>query len=207
LKEVICYIISINTNRGDMNRKPEPDWAFKMMSLIHDNPLRQILTDPYKILKTAGLCSGQRAVEIGPGPGFFTIPAAKIVGEKGIVYAIDIHPLAIKRIQEKIRKEGITNVKAILADASQTGLPDQSVDLAFLFGIVHHIDKDLEAVLNELCRILRIGGVLSIQSSSSKRLVELVERNGFVYSRDKDRIFSSQKNRERKNSQSIEVEG
>ena len=173
-----------------MNRKPEPDWAFKMMSLIHDNPLRQILTDPYKILKTAGLCSGQRVVEVGPGPGFFTIPAAKIVGEKGIVYAIDIHPLAIKRIQEKIRKEGITNVKAILADASQTGLPDQSVDLAFLFEIVHHFDKDLEAVLNELCPIISVGGVLSIQSLSSKRLVELVERNGFVYSGDKARIFS-----------------
>ena len=173
-----------------MNRKPEPDWAFKMMSLIHDNPLRQILTDPYKILKTAGLCSGQRVVEVGPGPGFFTIPAAKIVGEKGIVYAIDIHPLAIKRIQEKIRKEGITNVKAILADASQTGLPDQSVDLAFLFGIVHHIDKDLETVLNELCRILRIGGVLSIQSSSSKRLIEVVERKGFIYSGNEGKIFS-----------------
>jgi demethylmenaquinone methyltransferase/2-methoxy-6-polyprenyl-1,4-benzoquinol methylase len=118
-----------------MNRKPEPDWAFKMMSSIHDNPLRHILTDPNKILKTAGLCSGQRVAEVGPGPGFFTIPAAKIVGEKGMVYAIDIHPLAIKRIQEKIRKEGITNVKAILADASQTGLPDQS--FAFLFGISH----------------------------------------------------------------------
>ena len=173
-----------------MNRKPEPNWAFKMMSSIHDNPLRKILTDPYRILKTAGLCSGQRVVEIGPGPGFFTIPAAKIVGEKGIVYAIDIHPLAIRRIQKKIRKEGITNIEAILADASQTGLDDQSVDLAFLFGIVHHIDKDLETVLTELCRILRIGGVLSIQSSSSKRLVEMVERNGFIHSGDKNGISS-----------------
>ena len=70
-----------------MNRKPEPKWAFKMMSLIHDNPLRRNFTDPYKTLKAAGLKPGQKVLEIGCGPGFFTIPAAKIVGEKGTGYS------------------------------------------------------------------------------------------------------------------------
>lgn len=173
-----------------MNRKPEPKWAFKMMSLIHDNPLRRNFTDPYKTLKSAGLKPGQKVLEIGCGPGFFTIPAAKIVGEKGTVYALDIHPLAMERVQEKVRKEGITNVKTILADASQTGLPDQSMDLAFLFGIVHSINEILEAVLDELYRVLKLGGILSIKThASEKKLAELLERKGFIYSENREGIF------------------
>lgn len=79
---------------------------------------------------------------------------------------------------------------------------------ASLFCLGYRIDKDLETVLNELCRILRIDGVLSIQSSSSKRLVEVVERKGFIYSGDKNGIFSfTKENREGKNSQSSEVYG
>jgi len=173
-----------------MNRKPEPGWAFRMMSLIHDNLLRRNFTDPYKPLKAAGLNPGQNVLEIGCGPGFFTIPAAKIVGEKGTVYALDIHPLAMERVQEKIRKEGITNVKTILADASQTGLPDQSMDLAFLFGIAHSINEILKAVLDELYRVLKPGGILSIKTRiSEKKLTELLEKKGFIYSENREGIF------------------
>lgn len=184
-----------------MNKKPEPNWAFKMMALIHNSPIRRIFIDPYRVLKSAGLRSGQRVMEVGCGPGFFTIPAAKIVGEKGIVYAIDIYPLAIKTVQEKIRKERMTNVKTILADASQTRLPDQSIDLAFLFGIVHRIDENLECILDELYRILKSDGIISIEKSpsSKKKLVEAVERKGYIYSGNKGGIFLfTKKNRENK---------
>jgi len=47
------------------------------MSLIHDNPLRRKCSNPYKTLEEAGLKSGQKVLEIGCGPGFFTIPTAK----------------------------------------------------------------------------------------------------------------------------------
>ena len=97
--------------------------------------------------------SGQEVLEVGCGPGFFTIPAAHIVGEEGIVYAIDTHPLAIKRVKNKIKKAGIKNIKPIFANASETGLPDQSIDLAFLFGLPY-IVGGLDRVLTELHRIL-----------------------------------------------------
>jgi ubiquinone/menaquinone biosynthesis C-methylase UbiE len=67
----------------------------------------------------------------------------------------------------------------LLADASKTGLPDESVDVAFLFGVVHAL-KDLEAVVEEMHRVLKIQGILSVQSSrlSKERLVEAMTRKG-----------------------------
>ena len=133
---------------------------------------------------------GQRVLEVGCGPGFFTIPAAKIVGEEGVVYAADVHPLAIERVKEKIEREGMKNVKPMLANASDTGLPDQSIDLAFIFGL-RYIAGGLENVIAEIHRILKPGGVLSFEKTkgSAKKLIEEVERGGFIYSGRQARIF------------------
>ncbi len=134
---------------------------FKMMSFVHET-LYSLFRDPYKALNAAGLKPGQRVLEVGCGPGFFTIPAAKIVGKKGKVYALDINPLAIERVQEKIKIEGATNIETILADAAQTDLPDQSFDLVFLFGFTRPIGQR-EKIWVELHRVLKPTGMLSIE--------------------------------------------
>jgi len=172
--------------------KKIPNFAFRIMSLIHDNPLLWKLKDPYKSLKAAGLKFGQKVLEIGCGPGFFTIPAAKIVGEKGVVYALDNHPLAIKSVQKKVKKEGRGNVETILSDAAKTELPDKSIDVTFLFGFVHHTGG-LENILSELYRVLKPEGVLSIEKTpwlSKEKLITVVEKNGFIYLRHhRKRVF------------------
>ena len=168
-----------------------PDWAFKVMSLIHDNPLQRVFRNPYKLLKAAGLKPGQKVLEIGCGPGFFTIPAAKIVGEKGVVYALDNHPLAIKRVREKVMREGIENVKTILADVTKIRLPSKSIDVIFLFGFIHHTEG-LENILSELYRVLKPDGLLSIEKTpwlSGERLIAAVEENRFIYLSRRGRVF------------------
>ena len=163
--------------------------SFRILALIHDNPIRSVFCDPYKLLRMAGLKHGQKVLEVGCGPGFFTMPAAKIVGEEGVVYAVDVHPLAIERVKEKIEREGMKNVKPMLANASDTGLPDQSIDLAFIFGL-RYIAGGLENVVVEN-RILKPGGVLSFEKTrgSAKKLIEEVEKGGFIYSGQHARIF------------------
>ncbi|KPL03177.1 MAG: hypothetical protein AMJ90_03865 [candidate division Zixibacteria bacterium SM23_73_2] len=149
---------------------------------MHDNPLLPIFRNPYKLLKAAGLKPDQKVLEVGCGPGFFTIPAAKIVGSNGLIYAVDVHPLAIKRVQSKIEKEGIKNVTTMLANASDTGLPEQSIDLSFVFGL-RYIAGGLENLLTEMHRILKPEGVLSFEKTrgSEGKLIKEVEGKGFSY--------------------------
>jgi ubiquinone/menaquinone biosynthesis C-methylase UbiE len=134
---------------------------FAIISFVHET-LYSMFRDPYQALKAAGLEPGQMVLEVGCGPGFFTIPAARIVGESGSVYALDVNPLAVKRVQQKIEKESVTNVKTILADVARTGLPDQSFDLAFVFGFAH-ARGDLEKIWLELRRLLKPEGILSLE--------------------------------------------
>jgi ubiquinone/menaquinone biosynthesis C-methylase UbiE len=153
---------------------------FSMMSFVHET-LYSLFRDPYKALNAAGLKPGQKVLEVGCGPGFFTIPAARIVGENGNVCALDINPLAVERVQQKIEQEGVTNVKTILTDAARTGLPNQSFDLIFLFGLAHPIGE-MGNILTELHRLLKPAGILSIegQLQPSKALFYPVKRQGRI---------------------------
>jgi precorrin-6B methylase 2 len=164
--------------------------AFWMISLMHDNPLLPFLKNPYRSLETAGLKHGQKVVEVGCGPGFFTIPAAKIVGEKGLIYAIDVNPRAVRRVEEKMRKYGISNIKPILGNAANSGLQDSSIDLAFIFGL-RYVAGGLSNLISEMYRILKLGGILSFEKTtgSDDKLVEEVQRAGFVKTDRKGRIF------------------
>ena len=74
--------------------------AYWTIRIMHDNPILPLVKNPYRILNTAGLKKGQQVLEVGCGPGFFTIPASRIVGEEGHVYAVDINPLAVARVKE-----------------------------------------------------------------------------------------------------------
>jgi len=76
-----------------------------------------------------------------------------------------------------------------LADAGETGLPDESCDVSFLFGVAHSF-KDVNKVLGEVHRVLKGGGSLSIQSRvSEKELLRTVTANGlFNFRRETKRI-------------------
>lgn len=158
---------------------------FRMISFVHDT-LYGLFVNPYKLLKAAGLKPRQKVLEVGCGPGFFTIPAAKIVGEKGRVYTLDVNPVAVETVRRKIEEKGLKNVEVILADASETGLPDESVDVAFLFGVIHALD-DVDAVMREMHRVLKEEGVLSVQKSwrSEKKLLDAVTKNSLFSLREK----------------------
>ena len=167
---------------------------FKMISFVHDT-LYGLFVNPYNLLNAAGLKPGQKVLEVGCGPGFFTIPAARIVGEKGRVYALDINPVAVETVRRKIKERGLKNVEVILANASKTGLPEESIDVAFLFGVIHALD-DVDAVMQEMHRVLKVRGVLSIQKSwwSEEKLLDTVTKNGlFSFKEKTSRVFKFEK--------------
>jgi ubiquinone/menaquinone biosynthesis C-methylase UbiE len=115
--------------------------------------LRQQLVD-------AGLDQGQVVLDYGCGIGSYTLPAARIVGESGMVYALDIHPLAIQTVEKRAGEEQIPNIRTIHS-GKDTGLADDSVDVILLYDVIHGI-QNKQALLQELHRVLRPDGHLSV---------------------------------------------
>ena len=117
-----------------------------------------------KFLEETGLKSGQRVLDFGCRVGHYTIPAAKIVGNNGIVYAIDTEDYALKELKQKAKAHNLTNIK-IIKTFGQTRLPlgRTAVDVILLYDVLHYLGKDKRAKLyQEVFRILRRDGLLSI---------------------------------------------
>ncbi len=124
-----------------------------------DNPLRRRYMRP--VLGRVGLCPGETALELGPGPGAFTVEAARQLGPGGRLIAVDIQPKMIARVQKKVREEGLSNVETHVASAHELPIPDAIVDRAFLVTVLAEIPDPVRA-LREIHRVLRPGGHLSI---------------------------------------------
>jgi ubiquinone/menaquinone biosynthesis C-methylase UbiE len=173
--------------RSHLERSNIAYWTIRVM---HDNPILMLVRNPYKLLHGAGLKKGQKVVEVGCGPGFFTIPAARIVEDEGHIYAVDIHPRAVDRVKKKIKKAALTNVTPLCVNASNTGLPGGSIDLVFLFGL-RSIAGGFEGMIFELHRVLKPEGILSFEKTrgSEGKVIKEVKQGGFTYSGKRGRIF------------------
>jgi ubiquinone/menaquinone biosynthesis C-methylase UbiE len=117
--------------------------------------------NPAEILAILGIdCQTTDVVEFGCGYGTFTIPAAKVI--KGKIYALDIELDMIRMTDDEAKKQGLSNVQTIQRDfmAEGSGLPDESVDYAMLFNILH-LENPM-VLINEAKRVLRNGGKLGI---------------------------------------------
>jgi len=118
------------------------------------------------ILEEVGIKAGFQVLDYGCGPGSYIIPVAELVGESGKVYALDIHPLAIQKVQNITSKKQLANVEIILSDC-QTGLPDNTLDAVLLYAAFHHL-SDPDVVLKELHRVLKPNRILSFSDRHMK---------------------------------------
>ena len=125
------------------------------------------------ILGEVGIRPGSHVLDYGCGPGSYSILAAELVGKTGKVYALDIHPLAVQRVQKIALRKQLKNLETIRSN-SETGLPDNSVDLVLLFDTFHGLN-DPDGVLGELHRVLKPHGILSF-SDHHMREDEIVSK-------------------------------
>jgi len=128
-------------------------------SWIVDNPLRR--WDVRHALDRAGLRTGETVLELGPGPGAFTVDAAQRVGPEGRLIAVDIQPGMIAQVNARVEAAGVTNVETHVASAYELPLPDDSVDRAYLITVLPEI-PDPVCALREIYRVLKPGGIVSM---------------------------------------------
>jgi len=144
--------------------KPQSNLDFRLMALSYK--VRDLFSPRIDVLKEVGIKPGFRVLDYGCGPGSYIVPLAELVGESGEIYALDIHPLAVKMVQSIASNRGLTNVKTILSDCN-TGLPESSIDVVLLYDIFHDLSEPND-VLQELHRILKPTGILSFSDHHMK---------------------------------------
>lgn len=143
--------------------------SFRMMTLL----FRVIdFFFPYikKRVRGFGIESGMTVVDYGCGPGRYMVRFAELVGEKGKVYAADIHELAIEAVKKKIEKHNLRNIEPVLVDGYKSGLPDNVADVVCALDMFFIIKNPTE-FLEELRRIIKSDGVLVIDEGHQPRSV------------------------------------
>lgn len=117
--------------------------------------------DPLKITGEIGVESGMTVADLACGPGYFTIPLASLVGEDGLVYAVDANPTMLRHLRANIKKSAVhrNTIRVIRADVSKTGIAAGSVDVAIFANVLHDLD-DKGAFLREVRRISRRGATV-----------------------------------------------
>lgn len=158
--------------------KPMPGLAFEGMTLFFK--VMDLFRNSGDVLDEIEIESGDVVLDFGCGPGRYEPGLSERVGPAGTVYALDIHPLAVR----KVERLGLTNVKTILPNGG-TGLPDESVDIALLFDVFHMLSEP-EKVLAEIYRILKPDGELAcaIEHMSDEEAIERIVATGLFHSVD-----------------------
>ena len=140
------------------------DIGFRFMSLGFK--FRDYIKPRKSVLEEADIKQGFHVLDFGCGPGSYIAPLAELVGKSGKIYALDIHPLAIQKVQKLASKKRLDNVQTILSDC-KTGLPSDSIDLILLYDVFHGLNN-ANIILTELHRVLKPKSILSFNDHHMK---------------------------------------
>ena len=125
-----------------------------------DDHDRRRWQNPEAILSTIGLRSGLTFMDIGCGRGFFALPAARMVGEKGKVYGLDADADSIASSKEQASREGLKNLYLTIGRAEETIICKQCADIIFI-GMALHDFQDASRVLENARSMVKSAGRLA----------------------------------------------
>jgi ubiquinone/menaquinone biosynthesis C-methylase UbiE len=147
-----------------------------------DSPLRKRISDPGAIIQGAGVQPGQTVLEVGCGRGFFTVLLGETLGQEGRLYALDVTQVAVDYVTRKVEAAGLSNVRVFKANALDSGLPDGTMDLVLLFGVIPSPTLPLSRLLPEMHRVLKPGGGLAVWTAVPGWSPQSIAQSGlFVY--------------------------
>jgi ubiquinone/menaquinone biosynthesis C-methylase UbiE len=122
------------------------------------SPIRRWFQNPEKILAPY-ISEGMTVLDIGPGMGFFTIPAARMVGDTGRVIAVDLQEKMLKSLVKRAEKAGVAGrIVAKLCEADNLGV-SVPIDLCLAINVVHEV-PDASALFSQIRAILKPTGRL-----------------------------------------------
>ncbi len=137
--------------------QPTCPWWFLF---TFDNPFRKIYQDPFTIL-TPYLKNGDTAVDLGCGMGYFSIPMAELVGDRGKVIAVDLQERMLAGLRGRAEKAKLLErIKTHRCTQNQIGISEE-VDFVLAFWMVHEVHIS-QSFLEQIRVMLKPGGRLLI---------------------------------------------
>jgi demethylmenaquinone methyltransferase/2-methoxy-6-polyprenyl-1,4-benzoquinol methylase len=134
----------------------------KLLAAGMESRFRYRFFGPMDILEGADILPGQSVLEVGCGTGYFTLPAARLIGEQGSLVAIDILAESVGLVSEKVKTADLKNVRVLKSDALDTGLDAESFHTVLLFGVIPAPVLPLARLLPEMHRVLKAEGSLAV---------------------------------------------
>ena len=129
-----------------------PSWFSGML----DNRLRRRFHDPSVILKYL-VTEGTRAVDIGCGPGYFSIAMAAMAGRTGRIFALDLQKKMLEKLMRGAAAAGVADrITPHLCEVNSLGI-EEEVDFALAFWMVHEVPQP-EQLFRQIYTILKPGG-------------------------------------------------
>jgi ubiquinone/menaquinone biosynthesis C-methylase UbiE len=114
-----------------------------------------------RVMDILGITQGKIVADIGAGSGWFTVRAARRVGDAGFVFAVDINPEAIRYIDHRIQEANLHNVKTIRSKSDDPLLPVHRIDAVLLLKTYHEVSAPV-TLLRNLRRSLADGAKVGI---------------------------------------------
>jgi len=147
-------------------------WTYKVVDFFYPKTVDK--------LDDFGIQKGDVVVDYGCGPGRYVRKASELVGAEGLVYAADIHELAIEAVQKEIVRHRLENVEPVLINGYDSGLDSGCADMVYALDMFHHVGAS-NRFLAELNRILKRDGVLILEDGhqSREKTLRKVKDSGF----------------------------
>ena len=101
-------------------------------------------------------------MDVGCGDGFFAIPAARIVGDEGRVYALDSDQEAIVLLRKKALNEKLGNIETRIGVAEETVFCMECADFVFFSIVLHDFSDPVEVLSNAKIMLKRTGRLVDL---------------------------------------------
>ena len=127
------------------------------------------MIDPYFLFEKVHLRPGMHVADLGCGrTGHLIFPAATVLGEHGIMYAVDILKDVLESVKKRARMDNLLNIYTVWADLEHVGattIPEKSLDMAFLVNTLvqsnnrHGVLEEAKRLLKDKARLLIVDWV------------------------------------------------
>jgi len=156
-------------------------WAFTLLF-----PIRNVFLSPRQLIKRIELQEDSTILELGPGPGYFSVPVAKEL-KRGRLYLADIQQEMMDYARKRLLKRRLFNTEYYLCDGKTFAFKDNYFDIIFMVTVIGEVENK-DDYIKEFFRMLKLGGILSISElagdpdkMSIEELKILIEQHNFQF--------------------------